>query len=72
MLPGYQTYDLMKSVDLGVNWKVIHKDVFSFGVEGKFLYTSAAIPGVGHAQLWQAFTNTSHVAFGIIETIQPF
>ncbi len=37
----------MKSVDLGVNWKAIHKDVFSFGVEGKFLYTSAAIPGVG-------------------------
>ncbi len=44
--PGTQTFDLMKSTDYGATWKVIHKDVFSFGTEGKFLYTSAQIPGV--------------------------
>jgi len=35
---------LVRSSDWGVTWKVIYSCVYTFGMEGKFLYTSAFLP----------------------------
>lgn len=32
--------DLFKSTDLGKSWKRIHEHVYSFGVQGKFIFVS--------------------------------
>ena len=43
---GKDGVNLMRSKDFGKTWKLIHKDVQSFGIEGKFLYASVTVPGV--------------------------
>jgi len=35
---------LERSTDLGLKWKTVFTDVFTFGMEGKFLYTSVYVP----------------------------
>ena len=42
----------MKSNDFGKTWELLHEDVQSFGVEGKFLYVSVSVPGVSDLQLY--------------------
>ncbi len=36
----------MRSKDMGRSWQMIHEDIRSFGMEGKFLYASVTVPGV--------------------------
>ena len=39
-LAGTNDYDLEVSHDLGKSWAKIHKHIYSFGVQGKFVYVS--------------------------------
>ncbi|XP_013401133.1 sortilin [Lingula anatina] len=33
-------YQLLRSTDLGANWKMVNEHIYEFGVQGKFLFTS--------------------------------